>query len=323
MNHERKPFDDKRVRRALTLALDRYEARGICPDRRRCATWRASRCRALPWATPPLELEKLAATGGTSGRRGRKRAGSSARPACPRDSPFTFKNRGIPMPYETVGIWLIDQWRQIGLNVKQEVVEAAAMVSLLRRGDFDVASDAQCSFAVEPDIDVQKFQSVGVSDNNYGRYKDPGPRRSLHESSRAPRIPRSASGMSAPSRSASSTRRSTTSTPCSGTGSSPYKRQGPGLDGDALTLPESAARRGVAGRVVALSVELARGERGALGQRGQLGPRDIGMHAPPEPAIRSRDHPLASHDLGEAHGCGRPPARDAPPRWWRGSPRRG
>src|SRR4030095_714076 len=77
------------------------------------------------------------------------------------------------MPYETVGIWLIDQWRQIGLNVKQEVVEAAAMVSLLRRGDFDVASDAQCSFAVEPDIDVQKFQSVGVSDNNYGRYKDP------------------------------------------------------------------------------------------------------------------------------------------------------
>jgi peptide/nickel transport system substrate-binding protein len=86
---------------------------------------------------------------------------------------FTFKNRGIPMPYETVGIWLIDQWRQIGLNVKQEVVEAATMVSVLRRGDFDVASDAQCSFVVEPDIDVQKFQSVGVSDNNYGHYKDP------------------------------------------------------------------------------------------------------------------------------------------------------
>jgi len=85
---------------------------------------------------------------------------------------FTFKNRGIPMPYEPVGIWLIDQWRQIGLNAKMETIEAAAMVSLLRRGDFDVASDAQCNFVVEPDIDTQKFQSVGVSDNNYSRYKD-------------------------------------------------------------------------------------------------------------------------------------------------------
>jgi peptide/nickel transport system substrate-binding protein len=44
---------------------------------------------------------------------------------------------------------------------------------MLRRGDFDVASDAQCSFIVEPDIDLQKFQSTGISDNNYSRYKDP------------------------------------------------------------------------------------------------------------------------------------------------------
>ena len=36
-----------------------------------------------------------------------------------------------------------------------------------------MASDAQCSFIVEPDIDLQKFQSTGISDNNYSRYKDP------------------------------------------------------------------------------------------------------------------------------------------------------
>jgi peptide/nickel transport system substrate-binding protein len=86
---------------------------------------------------------------------------------------FTFKNRGVAQPYEPIAIWLIDQWRQIGLNVKMETTEASAHVSILRRGDFDVASDAQCSFTVEPDIDLQKFQSVGTSDNNYGRYKDP------------------------------------------------------------------------------------------------------------------------------------------------------
>ena len=31
----------------------------------------------------------------------------------------------------------------------------------------------KCSFCVEPDIDLQMFQSVGVSDINYSNYKDP------------------------------------------------------------------------------------------------------------------------------------------------------
>jgi peptide/nickel transport system substrate-binding protein len=173
MNHERKPFDDKRVRRALTLALDRYEA---SKNLSRIAVVREVAGIQVPgtaWATPPQELEKLAGYGRDI-QKSRAEARRLLREAgVPDGFSFTFKNRGIPMPYETVGIWLIDQWRQIGLNVKQEVVEAATMVSVLRRGDFDVASDAQCSFVVEPDIDVQKFQSVGVSDNNYGHYKDP------------------------------------------------------------------------------------------------------------------------------------------------------
>jgi peptide/nickel transport system substrate-binding protein len=33
--------------------------------------------------------------------------------------------------------------------------------------------DFQCSFVVEPDIDIEKFQSAGVSDSNWGGYKDP------------------------------------------------------------------------------------------------------------------------------------------------------
>ena len=44
---------------------------------------------------------------------------------------------------------------------------------MLQRGDFDVAMDFQCSFVVEPDMDIDKFQSVGISDRNFGRYKDP------------------------------------------------------------------------------------------------------------------------------------------------------
>src|SRR2546428_14103659 len=32
--------------------------------------------------------------------------------------------------------------------------------------------DAQCGYMVEPDLDLYKFQSTGLSHNNYGRYVD-------------------------------------------------------------------------------------------------------------------------------------------------------
>jgi peptide/nickel transport system substrate-binding protein len=173
MNHEKKPFDDKRVRRALTLAVDRYEG---SKNLSRIAVVKevgGIQVPGTPWATPPAELEKLAGYGKdiTANRAEAKRLLREA--GVPDGFAFTFKNRGVPQPYEPVAIWLIDQWRQIGLNVRMETIEASAHVSMLRRGDFDVASDAQCSFIVEPDIDLQKFQSPGLSDNNYGRYKDP------------------------------------------------------------------------------------------------------------------------------------------------------
>ena len=173
MNHERKPFDDKRVRRALTLALDRYEGSKNLSRIAVVKEIAGIQVPGTPWATPPAELEKLAGYGRdiaanrAEARRLLREAG------VPDGFSFIFKNRGIPQPYETVAIWLIDQWRQIGLNVRQEVIEASAHVAMMRRGDFDVAMDAQCSFVVEPDIDIQKFQSTGISDNNYARYKDP------------------------------------------------------------------------------------------------------------------------------------------------------
>jgi len=173
MNHERKPWDDKRVRRALTLAVDRYEGSKSLSRIAVVKEVAGIQVPGTPWATPPAELEKLAGYGRdinanrAEARRLLREAG------VPDGFSFTFKNRGVPQPYEPVAIWLIDQWRQIGLNVKQEVIEGSAHVSMLRRGDFDVSMDANCGFIVEPDTDIQKFQSTGLSDNNYGRYKDP------------------------------------------------------------------------------------------------------------------------------------------------------
>ncbi len=170
MHHEKRPFDDKRVRRALTLALDRYQGSQALSRIAIVKEVAGVQVPGTPFATPPPELEKLAgywrdiAKSRAEAKRLLKEAG------VPDGFGFTFKNRGIPMPYEPLGVWLIDQWRQIGLNVKQEVIEASAYHPMLKRGDFEVAMDFQCGFIVEPDLDLARF--VSTSDANYGRHKD-------------------------------------------------------------------------------------------------------------------------------------------------------
>src|SRR4029078_10219595 len=115
MNHEKKPFDDRRVRRALTLALDRYEASKSLSRIAIVKDVAGIQVPGTPWATPPAELEKLAGYGRdiTAARAEAKRL---LKEAGAENLSFTLGTRAVPQPYEPFGIWLIDQWRQIGLT---------------------------------------------------------------------------------------------------------------------------------------------------------------------------------------------------------------
>jgi len=170
MHHEKKPFDDKRVRRALSLALDRYEGSKALSKITLVKDVGGIQVPGTPYATPPAELEKLAGYGHDINKNRAEAKRLLREGGVPDGFAFTFKNRGIPHPYEPLGVWLIDQWRQIGLNVKMEMIEASAYHPMLKRGDFDVAMDFQCGFIVEPDLDLPRF--ISTSDTNYGRHKD-------------------------------------------------------------------------------------------------------------------------------------------------------
>jgi peptide/nickel transport system substrate-binding protein len=172
-NHEKKPFDDKRVRRALTLALDRYEGSKALSRIAIVKAVAGVQVPGTPYATPPEELAKVAGywTDIVKSRAEAKQLLIEA--GVPDGFSFTFSNRGIPMPYEPLAVWLIDQWRQIGLNVKQEVIESRAYFGTIRKGDAQVFMDFQCGYIVEPDLDLYKFLSSDRNPANYGRYKDP------------------------------------------------------------------------------------------------------------------------------------------------------
>jgi len=172
INHERKPFDDKRVRRALTLAVDRYLGSQALAKIAIVAKVAGVMVPGTPFAATPGELEQVAgysrdiAKSRAEARRLLKEAG------VPEGFSFTLTNRGIPMPYEPVGIWLIDQWRQIGLNVKQMVLESAQYFTEIRGGNYQVGIHFRCGYIVEPDLALYQFQSKEISQDNYGRYAD-------------------------------------------------------------------------------------------------------------------------------------------------------
>ena len=173
INHQKKPFDDKRVRRALTLALDRHQASQALSKIAIVKAVAGVQVPGTPFATPPEELNKLAGYW-KDAEKSRAEAKKLLKEAgVPEGFSFTFTNRGIPMPYEPLGVWLIDQWRRVGLNVKQEVVEAAAYFGTIRKGDAQVFMDFQCGYIVEPDLDMYKFLSTSRNPANYGRYEDP------------------------------------------------------------------------------------------------------------------------------------------------------
>ncbi|MEE8152345.1 MAG: ABC transporter substrate-binding protein, partial [candidate division NC10 bacterium] len=73
---------------------------------------------------------------------------------------------------EPMGIWLVDQWRKIGLNVTHKVEEKGPFFSDRKKGNFQTIMDWSCDFMDEPDLQLYKFLSHGKSGSNYSRYTD-------------------------------------------------------------------------------------------------------------------------------------------------------
>jgi peptide/nickel transport system substrate-binding protein len=172
INNEKKPFDDPRVRRALTLAIDRQEASKALSSISLMKYVGGLFRPGSEFATPEAELSKLAGFG-KSIEAARKEARRLLKEAgVPEGYSFTLKNRNVKEPYEVTGVYVIDQWRQIGLSVIHMPQEGGPYFNDFRQGNFETGVDFSCDFMDEPDLQLFKFVSSDKSPVNYARYRD-------------------------------------------------------------------------------------------------------------------------------------------------------
>ena len=169
-NQKQKRFQDPRVRRALSLAVDRWGGSKYLSQIAIVKTPGGVVFPNHPLAAKKDELVKLAGYG-TDIEANRKEAKRLLKEAGQEGMEFVLNNRGVDQPYKVVGTWLIDQWRKVGLKVTQQVNPSPVFYNILRKKkSFDVSIDFNCQSVINPIADVTKF--LGSAGNNYGSYDD-------------------------------------------------------------------------------------------------------------------------------------------------------
>jgi peptide/nickel transport system substrate-binding protein len=172
-NTKVKPFDDPRVRQALTLAIDRYAGSEALSKTTIVKDVGGLMRPKGPFAQADADLAKLKGFGKDPAA-AKAEAKKLLADAGQSNLTFKFLNRNITTPYEPVAVFLIDQWKQVGITATHDVKETSPYQADLRAGNFQVALDFNCDFLDEPDLQLAKFWSASKAGKglNFAYYDD-------------------------------------------------------------------------------------------------------------------------------------------------------
>jgi peptide/nickel transport system substrate-binding protein len=171
-NHKRKPFDDPRVRRALTLAIDRWHGAPRLARIANVHTVGGIVFPGSPLAATEEELQKIAGFSPDI-EKSRAEAKRLLKDAGAEGLSFELLNRNIDQPYKYNATWVIDEWSKIGVHVTQRVVPTGPYLEAMRSGNFDAVLTGNCQSVVNAVLDVQRYLPSSVYAANYGNFEDP------------------------------------------------------------------------------------------------------------------------------------------------------
>jgi peptide/nickel transport system substrate-binding protein len=172
INNTLKPFTDVRVRKALTLALDRYTAGKVLYP---IASLRDPGGLMRPgteWATPELELSKLPGFAPDAEKNRAEARRLLAEAGYPNGFKVVLKNRNVKIPYQDFAVFAIQEWRKIGVEAEHRPLETAAWFSDGRdKGNFELIISGTFNYMDDPDLFLERYTTGDA--NNWGRFADP------------------------------------------------------------------------------------------------------------------------------------------------------
>jgi len=171
-NVEAKPFDDERVRKALSLAVNRYEMANVLGPLTGLETPGGGMHPSSEWALSPEELQAMPGFGKDHEANFKEAKRLLTEAGYPNGFKTVLLNRAVKLPYIDFGVYLVSAWKKIGVEAEHKLEESAAWTKSRRTRDFAVMVDPFGSAAGgDPDEMLTKF--ITGSSGNYGRFSDP------------------------------------------------------------------------------------------------------------------------------------------------------
>ncbi len=167
-NTEHEALADPRVRKALALSLDHWGGSKLVERSTHTHAVGGLLRPGSQFARSPEALSELPGF-----RKDMEAAREEARQllqeAGYENLDLTFLNRRF-FPY--VGVFLVDQWRRIGVDVEHQQPEDPQFFARRDSGDFDIILSAFSDFAGDPAIQWMNLPSYEDNPSNFGRYND-------------------------------------------------------------------------------------------------------------------------------------------------------